>query len=158
MSTGAGVLIGSTATLLGALFSHRLTQERDRRNLALQGLRELAAIRMRMHQRDELEFEADLATAKYQWRVAGVSQALTSAYVEAASEGGRIVRSGGELGDARRRVLADLDSIVTSELVKSSRGKERSHRDQLAADLARDMSATQPERLDRARFRRRCAE
>lgn len=149
ISVLVGGLIGSTSTVVGAVLSHRFTRNRDRRTAGLQGLRELAVVRMRMQRRDELEFEADLATIRYQWAVAGVSPNVTSAYLRAARCGAMASRAGRKLDDEYLQPFSQLDHLIEVELIRPSRGRRRIRREQIATDLTERICSIEGT-LDRA--------
>jgi hypothetical protein len=139
-----GGLLGSTTTLVGTLLSHRLTRDRDRRNVALQGPRELAVVGLRAQQRDETEFEADLATLEYQWTVAGVSRSVTSEYIEVARYRATQTRAGRSLDHNQWCLLLKLDELVKLELLRPARGRSRKRRNERAVMLAESIT-TSPE-------------
>lgn len=141
ISVLVGGLIGSTSTVVGAVLSHRFTRNRDRRTAGLQGLRELAVVRMRMQRRDELEFEADLATAQYQWAMAGVSSTVASAYLRAARCGAMTSRAGRKLDDEYLQLLSQLDRLIEVELTRPSGGRRKIRRERIATDLAGRISS-----------------
>jgi hypothetical protein len=64
---------------------------------------------MRMQRRDELEFEADLATIQYQWAITGVSPNIISTYLRAARYGAMTSRSVGHLNHEFLEMLSQLD-------------------------------------------------
>jgi len=131
-----GGLIGSMSTLLGSIISHQFTRNRDRRAVALQGLRELAVVRLRMQRRDALEFEADLATIQYQWAIAGISARMISIYLFVARHGASVMRAGQKPSDDYFRLLAELDNLMSAELAKPSRGRQRARCEQVAKRIA----------------------
>jgi len=140
LSVLLGGLIGSGSTLAGTIVSHRLTRERDRRAVALQGLRELAVVRFRTQRREEVELEADLATIQYQWTMAGVAPAVIAAYLNVARHVAQSARAG-EISNECLQILSGMDDLARDELMRPARGRARFKRERIATTLAESASS-----------------